>query len=1161
MSKTKKLFLSVLTLALACCFTIGLSSVKTFAATTLDGFDVTGASIRVVEPYGLRFHTQVPEGEKANYTYGTLIIPKADLGDNELTYDTAKALKVTATQWQSDTEYTVVLGGKADGEGNVTNFPATQYNSPILARSYVLDGEGTVVYYTNTVERTYAGIAATGLAVTEGENVITNTDTIAFLNGIVDGVIGQDGFSLTQSELTLEVGSPAVTLTDLVSTENSNEGLTIKWSVDGADCLNVTADEKGIITAISAKTAGVATLTATLGSSVQTLTVNVVGRIVEENEVLDIRRESDIADYTATKNSTITWQATGPDGVTGVAKFEAHGNWSYFGFKPVQDMSNFVGAKYLVVRMYVESCGDNVLWFSGLSDKCYTAVETGKWVDYYFDGAYFLERWANFSYNYGIDVHGMSVKYAGVYYIDKVFVAYDCASLGLSATVPTNAKAGDTLSVTLNNPNEVAGVTMTVTDPLGNNVEQISSFIAEAGTYTITISKDGYLDITETFVVTRPVGENEVLDILTASDITTYSATKNSTITYLPSYEGAKGVAKLQANANWAYFGIKPIQDMSKYENASYLVIRMWVETCQEGKLWLSGYSDKCYTPVQTGKWVDYYFDGAWFLERWANCVNNFGIDVHGMSVKYSGDVCYIDKVFVAYDCSTLGLESVVNGNLVEGETLSVTLSNPNNATGVTMTVTDPNGKNIEDISSFVAEPGTYTITISKDGYEDYVDTFTVARIIAENEVVDFRYASDVQLAHIVYDTNVNSIEYLDSYNGANGVLKVDSKGWGRLGFRGLHGQGAEVYTSAKYLVVRMWIETANSSTFTYIGTSFSEAENQTYTKLQTGRWVNYYFNASSYLWNDFPNYYASMGIRYDSVYYIDKIYVTNEQEVVEVLHANDVSSFVNQNNAPITYVEEYAGVKNVARIDAGSWSELKWNSNMSLEKYSGKYLVIRMNASVASNFQIAASNGTQLTDVVPGEWTDVYFDANAYLTQWTDTGNYYSALIFKSAGTFYIDSIYIVDKAPETLTVIDFANETVVSSCVKNQWDTTPTYVAEHQGAKGVLKVDATKDYGTLSFKPLLNLNMAENYTHVVIRVWVDTAYAGSGGNGIKLPYNASSYNPITTGCWYECAFNANDFVSAWNQYGWTDYRASMVFGYAGVFYIDSIYFTNIAE
>ena len=68
--------------------------------TNLDGFEIAGASVRTVSPVGMRFITEVPESIKDSYTFGTLIIPKADLGEETLDINTAKALNIETSKWQ-----------------------------------------------------------------------------------------------------------------------------------------------------------------------------------------------------------------------------------------------------------------------------------------------------------------------------------------------------------------------------------------------------------------------------------------------------------------------------------------------------------------------------------------------------------------------------------------------------------------------------------------------------------------------------------------------------------------------------------------------------------------------------------------------------------------------------------------------------------------------------------------------------------------------------------------------------------------------------------------------------------------------------------------------------------------------------------------------------
>lgn len=457
---------------------------------------------------------------------------------------------------------------------------------------------------------------------------------------------------------------------------------------------------------------------------------------------------------------------------------------------------------------------------------------------------------------------------------------------------------------------------------------------------------------------------------------------------------------------------------------------------------------------------------------------------------------------------------------------------------------------------------GTVVLTATIGSYEVELTVNTKAHEVAANEVVDFKYAGDLKLANITNEGDVNSIEFVEEFQGAQGVLKVNANNWGRFGFDPL--QAMTAYENYNYLVVRMWVETTATDGFVYIKET---TDGKSLTNLSSGRWLSYYFPGSTFKtqWADFGSYYSSMAMNRAGTYYIDKIYMTNEKEVIDFTHSTDLASAVNVENAPFSYVEEYQGAQGVLKVDAASWGCLKFKAIMggsngyTYDNYAdSKYLVIRMYATNACNFQIASSNGVPKTQLILDGWTDLYFDASAFMTQWSDTGNYYSALIFKSAGTYYIDTIYMTNSAPATMTVIDFNSANGVSSSyVTNQWDASYSYVAEYQGAQGILKIDA-KNYGCLSFKNLADLSFAENYKYLVVRAWVDTAYAGDGGNSLRLGYSTGEVIAPVSGCWYEYKFDVAGFVNFWSSYGWSDYRASLTFGYASTWYIDSIYFAN---
>ena len=121
-----------------------------------------GASIRVSEPYGIRFGIQIKRDDALRSVhlipeFGTLIIPTNTLGDNELTINTPNVLKIKATNIfsQDETQYTYT--------GVLVNIPESKFNTNIQGRGYLIyidddTGEEHIIY-SETVERSFSWVA------------------------------------------------------------------------------------------------------------------------------------------------------------------------------------------------------------------------------------------------------------------------------------------------------------------------------------------------------------------------------------------------------------------------------------------------------------------------------------------------------------------------------------------------------------------------------------------------------------------------------------------------------------------------------------------------------------------------------------------------------------------------------------------------------------------------------------------------------------------------------------------------------------------------------------------------------------------------------------------------------------------------------------------
>ncbi len=186
------------------------------------------ASIRKVNPTGIRFTTSIGETDKkADATFGTLVIPKAVLGNADLTIENAKATNIVTEKWTDETKiaYYSVL----------TEIPETYYNTALVARSYMLDGD--TVYYTNTTERSLGYVAV--LALETGDN-----------SQLLDTIAAKTEKTLTLNAETLTLNSDNTTAT-LEATAMiggiAYEPTEYTWVSSDADVVSV---ENGELTAL-----------------------------------------------------------------------------------------------------------------------------------------------------------------------------------------------------------------------------------------------------------------------------------------------------------------------------------------------------------------------------------------------------------------------------------------------------------------------------------------------------------------------------------------------------------------------------------------------------------------------------------------------------------------------------------------------------------------------------------------------------------------------------------------------------------------------------------------------------------------------------------------------------------------------------------------------
>ena len=248
---------------------------------TTETFETKGASVRLVGEKGLRFTTYVNAGyidwldaNAEGYRFGTLIIPSAVLGNEELTVNTDKVLDVSTEKWGES-----ILDGETvtyyTYHAVLWNIPSTQYATGIKARPYVYYG-GEYHYDDDISERSVGEVAA--IAVKSGDY---EGEQLEDLMSYVDGATGGSVSFASGSYRAVPTIPGGVSLDAVAAYEKIYVGNTLTLSVNGnysaiwtsSDENVATVNQNGVVTGVAQ---GVATITATLGSNSATYRVAVV---------------------------------------------------------------------------------------------------------------------------------------------------------------------------------------------------------------------------------------------------------------------------------------------------------------------------------------------------------------------------------------------------------------------------------------------------------------------------------------------------------------------------------------------------------------------------------------------------------------------------------------------------------------------------------------------------------------------------------------------------------------------------------------------------------------------------------------------------------------------------------------------------------------------
>ncbi|MBQ7373677.1 MAG: DUF4838 domain-containing protein [Clostridia bacterium] len=245
----------------------------------LDTFKVHGASVRTVNPAGLRFLATIEQSDLAlipnDAEFGILIIP-SNMLNGELTKDTKSVLEAKAKVVTNSSDvpdggmgYYISLVGKTLESA----FPEGLFNTVFSARAYVkytYESNGEIIedyaYSSQTLCRSIAYVASCELTVKENAGADVSGENFNFLNTIIGSTA--ENASLSPSYTELGVG-------DEVSTEmlSATDGVNdYKYNLK-SDNESVVKVEKDKLVAVSV---GSATITANIGTKRVSVTVTVV---------------------------------------------------------------------------------------------------------------------------------------------------------------------------------------------------------------------------------------------------------------------------------------------------------------------------------------------------------------------------------------------------------------------------------------------------------------------------------------------------------------------------------------------------------------------------------------------------------------------------------------------------------------------------------------------------------------------------------------------------------------------------------------------------------------------------------------------------------------------------------------------------------------------
>ena len=637
---------------------------------------------------------------------------------------------------------------------------------------------------------------------------------------------------------------------------------------------------------------------------------------LDPDEVIDFKEDEDIDNITFLDNVNHKKDYLDEyEGETGVAKISFYRDWPSFQFTSSQSLSAFQGYDYLVIRAFVKS-GQNQLLYMSLIDggDRKDDLMVDEWFDYRFDINLFLNNWKNDGTPKNdvarIQMHSTTYEVWGDLYISSIKVVKEFKIL--LDELPTGTVNQEYLIPTPEVRNAIGEYTLEKQAFYIDEEDEIELDITDnkftpthIGRYVIKfIARDseGNVAYKEVSIYVDPVDDiraDEVLDFDEMGDLSAISQGSKPEDRYafsiLEEYHDEIGVLKIESIDDCTTLQIeRTAHPKSYYADFDYVTIRAYVKggkavhhmsIMEDGSNIM--YGDTSANRIAYNEWKDYRFNintfnnnaKPWFMWYTDGLYGTKGeIYISDIRVESPAKVLIgnpsngvVGEEYVLPNISAINFSGTytlsVKVYLVQGQSESeVSISN-NKFTPVTAGTYRIRARAYDGSGNDVTAEKEFLVLAAPD----------VAR---DDEVIDFDESTDVNfVAKGPRDTAYN-FSHLDDYQGENGVLKVSTVDECITVCFNEYAHEKSYYNSYTYIVFRLYLPNAKRVHHLCIN---SEQSDIMYYDLDGGRqeivynqWHDYAFKASQFFGSSAPNLFMYTYERTQGDFYVSDIRVTN---------------------------------------------------------------------------------------------------------------------------------------------------------------------------------------------------------------------------------------------------------------------------------------------